>query len=38
MGTGEGRRDCRASTMERPERRMGTRQTLEGVMVWVLYS
>lgn len=38
MGTGEGRREDRAGTIERPERRMGTRDIEEGagevVVVW----
>jgi hypothetical protein len=40
MGTGVGSREDRAGTMERPERRMGTRdiEVGEGEVVVVVYS
>lgn len=38
METEEGRRDCRASSMARPERRMGTMLMCEGEMSSVVYS
>lgn len=38
IGVGEGRSVSRASTIERPERRIGIREMEDGVMVVVVYS